>query len=199
MIASLKEWLSAVAGAAAGVWGVAVLGALLGLSPALGAFAAGLVVSESIYRHRIMADIMPFKDLFLAIFFVSVGLQIDLKAMAADWMRILGFSLLILLPIVMPGMVIALFLSRAFDMLGLSQSLFGLVLGHTLLGMPFMLRILATAAVLLSAAVVQAEVKLPSVIGEHMVLQRDREVPIWGWDSPGTDVRVTLGEAKVKK
>jgi len=54
-------------------------------------------------------------------------------------------KLLILLPIVMPGMVIALFLSRAFDMLGLSQSLLGLVLGHTLLGMPFMLRILATA------------------------------------------------------
>ena len=77
--------------------GVAVLGALLGLSPALGAFAAGLIVSESIYRHRIMADIMPFKDLFLAIFFVSVGLQIDLKVVAADWVRILGFSLLILL------------------------------------------------------------------------------------------------------
>lgn len=77
--------------------GVAVLGALLGLSPALGAFAAGLIVSESIYRHRIMADIMPFKDLFLAIFFVSVGLQIDLKVVAADWVRIVGFSVLILI------------------------------------------------------------------------------------------------------
>lgn len=77
--------------------GVAVLGALLGLSPALGAFAAGLIVSESIYRHRIMADIMPFKDLFLAIFFVSVGLQIDLGVVMSDWMRILGFSILILI------------------------------------------------------------------------------------------------------
>jgi CPA2 family monovalent cation:H+ antiporter-2 len=77
--------------------GVAVLGALLGLSPALGAFAAGLIVSESIYRHRIMADIMPFKDLFLAIFFVSVGLQIKLDAVMADWVRILGFSVLILI------------------------------------------------------------------------------------------------------
>ena len=77
--------------------GIAVLGALLGLSPALGAFAAGLIVSESIYRHRIMADIMPFKDLFLAIFFVSVGLQIDLGIVMADWMRILGFSILILI------------------------------------------------------------------------------------------------------
>jgi CPA2 family monovalent cation:H+ antiporter-2 len=77
--------------------GIAVLGAALDLSPALGAFAAGVVVSESIYRHRIMADIMPFKDLFLAIFFVSVGLQIDLKIVAGDWVRILGFSMLILI------------------------------------------------------------------------------------------------------
>lgn len=77
--------------------GIAVLGAALDLSPALGAFAAGVVVSESIYRHRIMADIMPFKDLFLAIFFVSVGLQIDLKIVMADWVRILGFSILILI------------------------------------------------------------------------------------------------------
>lgn len=77
--------------------GVAVLGSVLGLSPALGAFAAGLIVSESIYRHRIMADIMPFKDLFLAIFFISVGLQIDLKVVMGDWGRILGFSILILI------------------------------------------------------------------------------------------------------
>jgi CPA2 family monovalent cation:H+ antiporter-2 len=77
--------------------GIAMLGAALELSPALGAFAAGVVVSESIYRHRIMADIMPFRDLFLAIFFVSVGLQIDLHIVMQDWMRILGFSILILI------------------------------------------------------------------------------------------------------
>jgi sialate O-acetylesterase len=58
------------------------------------------------------------------------------------------------------------------------------------------LRYLAAATVLLWAAAVQAEVKLPSIIGEHMVLQRDQEIPIWGWDTPGTEVRATLGEAK---
>ncbi|HZQ08012.1 MAG TPA: ABC transporter permease [Anaerolineae bacterium] len=52
---------------------------------------------------------------------------------------------LILLPIVLPGMVVALFLSRAFDFLGLSQTFLGLVLGHTLLGLPFMLRLLSTS------------------------------------------------------
>lgn len=53
--------------------------------------------------------------------------------------------ILILLPIILPGMVVALFLSRVFLFLDLSQSLFGLVLGHTLLGMPYMLRLLSTS------------------------------------------------------
>jgi CPA2 family monovalent cation:H+ antiporter-2 len=51
-----------------------------GLSLALGAFAGGLVVSESIYSHKVLADVLPFKDLFLTVFFVSVGLLIDLNA-----------------------------------------------------------------------------------------------------------------------
>jgi sialate O-acetylesterase len=45
----------------------------------------------------------------------------------------------------------------------------------------------------LSASVAQAEIKLPSIIGEHMVLQRDQKLPIWGWDDAGTQVTVTLG------
>ncbi len=53
--------------------------------------------------------------------------------------------IIILLPIILPGMVVALFLSRVFHFLGLSQSLLGLVLGHTLLGLPYMLRLLSTS------------------------------------------------------
>jgi CPA2 family monovalent cation:H+ antiporter-2 len=77
--------------------GVAFAGGALDLSLALGAFAAGLVVSESIYSHRILSDILPFKDLFLAIFFISVGLLIDLSMVASDGVRILIGSALILL------------------------------------------------------------------------------------------------------
>jgi CPA2 family monovalent cation:H+ antiporter-2 len=77
--------------------GVALAGGALDLSLALGAFAAGLVVSESIYSHRILSDILPFKDLFLAIFFVSVGLLIDLDLIANDWTRILAGSAAILI------------------------------------------------------------------------------------------------------
>lgn len=56
-----------------------------------------------------------------------------------------ALRLLILLPIVLPAMVIAMFLSRTFQTFGLAQTFLGLVLGHTLLSMPYMLRILATA------------------------------------------------------
>ena len=60
--------------------GVALVAGLLNLSMVLGAFVAGLAVSESIYKHRIMADVLPLKDLFLTLFFVSVGLIVDVSA-----------------------------------------------------------------------------------------------------------------------
>ena len=68
----------------------------LNLSAALGAFAAGLVVSESIYSHRVLADILPFRDLFLTIFFVSIGLLIDLGEVASSWALISSATLMIL-------------------------------------------------------------------------------------------------------
>ena len=75
---------------------VAYVAVLLDLSAALGAFAAGLVVSESIYSHRVLADILPFKDLFLTIFFVSVGLLIDLQVLLENWAYVLGGTVAIL-------------------------------------------------------------------------------------------------------
>ncbi|MCX7678657.1 MAG: cation:proton antiporter [Spirochaetes bacterium] len=53
----------------------------IGLSPALGAFIAGLVISESEYSHEAIGNIMPFKDLFTGLFFVSVGMLTDLRAL----------------------------------------------------------------------------------------------------------------------
>ena len=55
----------------------------------------------------------------------------------------------------------------------------------------FFLALLLTAF----AQPLPAEVELPSIIGNHMVVQRGQEVPIWGWDEPGTKVTVTLGDA----
>ncbi len=76
---------------------IACLASVLGLSPALGAFVAGLVVSGSIYSHRVLADILPFKDLFLTLFFVSVGLTIDLHVLLqkSGWVLIGTLLLLV--------------------------------------------------------------------------------------------------------
>jgi len=76
--------------------GLAFIGGLLQLGLALGAFIAGLAVSESIFKHRILADVMPIKDLFLTLFFVSVGLMIDLRVAAQFWRPILCLTLLLM-------------------------------------------------------------------------------------------------------
>lgn len=55
------------------------------------------------------------------------------------------FQMIVLLPIIMPGMVVALFLSRVFQAFGLAQTFMGLVLAHTLMGLPYMIRVLTTS------------------------------------------------------
>jgi CPA2 family monovalent cation:H+ antiporter-2 len=56
----------------------------LGLSPALGAFIAGIIISETPYSHQITANITPFRDSFLALFFISVGMLVDLPYLQAN-------------------------------------------------------------------------------------------------------------------
>ncbi|MDD0976856.1 monovalent cation:proton antiporter family protein [Pseudomonas fontis] len=77
---------------------------LLGLSPALGAFLAGMLLGESNYRHQIEADIRPFRDILLGLFFVSIGMLIDLQLFATDGLKILGLTLGLL---VIKGLVVA--------------------------------------------------------------------------------------------
>ena len=72
-----------------------VLGAALamqagGLSMALGAFAAGVMLSESTFRHQLEADVEPFRGLLLGLFFMGVGMSLDLAVMRADWMVLLA-------------------------------------------------------------------------------------------------------------
>lgn len=65
------------------VMGSALLVEQIGLSMALGAFLAGLLLSDSEYRHEILADVEPFKGIFLGIFFMSVGMSLDLNFISA--------------------------------------------------------------------------------------------------------------------
>lgn len=67
----------------------------LGLSLALGAFLAGIVLSESEYGHQIMAEILPFRDSFNSLFFITIGMLIDLRFVAAQGPLLAGIFLAI--------------------------------------------------------------------------------------------------------
>ena len=64
--------------------------AVFGLSLALGAFVAGLIVSESDLAHQAAGEITPFRDLFAVLFFVSVGMLLDPAAVVLDWPAVLA-------------------------------------------------------------------------------------------------------------
>src|SRR5262245_39579147 len=64
--------------------GTALVTFALGLSLAFGAFLAGLAVSETEYRHQVVAEVLPLRDLFASLFFVSVGMLIDPAALIAN-------------------------------------------------------------------------------------------------------------------
>jgi monovalent cation:proton antiporter-2 (CPA2) family protein len=66
------------------VVGTSALMEMVGLSMALGAFLAGVMLSESEYRHALVADIEPFKGLLMGLFFVAVGMSVDLGLIIAD-------------------------------------------------------------------------------------------------------------------
>lgn len=78
--------------------GTAWLAAQFGLSLAVGALIAGLVVSESEYSHQVFAEVLPFRDVLNGIFFVSVGMLVHLNLLASDlpiWILAAGTILLL--------------------------------------------------------------------------------------------------------
>ncbi|GAA0648887.1 monovalent cation:proton antiporter-2 (CPA2) family protein [Brevundimonas lenta] len=72
------------------VVGAAWLMNLGGLSMALGAFLAGVLLSESTFRHQLEADVEPFRAILLGVFFLSVGMSLDLSVVLADWRVVVG-------------------------------------------------------------------------------------------------------------
>jgi len=75
------------------VIGIALLMNAIGLSPALGTFLAGVVLSDSEYRHELESDIDPFKGLLLGLFFITVGAGIDFNLLARDPILIVGLAI----------------------------------------------------------------------------------------------------------
>jgi glutathione-regulated potassium-efflux system protein KefB len=89
------------------VLGAAALMQFAGMSMALGAFLAGVLLAESNYRHELEADIEPFRGLLLALFFMSVGMSIDMQVVAANLVLIAAAATVITL--VKAGIVALLF------------------------------------------------------------------------------------------
>ena len=82
----------------------------LGLSVALGAFIAGVMLAESPYRHELESDVEPFRSILLGLFFLSVGMLLDLRTIAEQPLFVFGIALAV---IVIKGVILTL-LSRAF-------------------------------------------------------------------------------------
>src|SRR6478752_3226498 len=69
--------------------GLAWLTQLAGLSLALGAFIAGMLISETEYKHQVETDIRPFHDVLLGLFFISIGMLLDWRLVAERWVLVL--------------------------------------------------------------------------------------------------------------
>jgi len=82
-----------------------------GLSLALGAFVAGMLIAETEFKHQVETDIRPFHDVLLGLFFITIGMKLDWRAVLAEWHLVL---LLSVLPVLTKAGMIAV-LARAFS------------------------------------------------------------------------------------
>jgi CPA2 family monovalent cation:H+ antiporter-2 len=90
--------------------GLAWLTEFAGLSLALGAFVAGMLIAETEYKHQVETDIRPFHDVLLGLFFITIGMKLDMRAVLDQWALVLALTLL---PVLFKfGLVTAL--ARAF-------------------------------------------------------------------------------------
>ena len=108
------------------VLGIAFLMMLVGLSPALGTFVAGVVLANSEFRHQLEADIKPFKGLLLGLFFMTVGVGIDMQTMLDQPLTVLGLTL----GLIAIKAVILLALTVPFKLRGKDRLLFTLGLAQ---------------------------------------------------------------------
>jgi CPA2 family monovalent cation:H+ antiporter-2 len=101
----LRPWLHLVAGHKTSelfmlnvllvTLGLAYLTDLAGLSLALGAFLAGILISETEFRYQVEADIRPFRDVLLGLFFVTIGMLLDLRAVADNFVWVMAVLFLL--------------------------------------------------------------------------------------------------------
>ena len=134
LLRPLFRWVAAadsreifIAAAFLAAIGMAGAAQMAGLSAALGAFLAGLLLAETEFRHQIETDLEPFKDLLLGLFFVTVGMQIDISLLLSEPVLILiGVAGLF----IVKGLIIST-LARVFGFAWQRAIQMGLLLGQS--------------------------------------------------------------------
>ena len=173
----------------AGLFAVIASSALmhaLGLSVALGAFVAGVMLAESPYRHELESDVEPFRSILLGLFFLAVGMLLDLRTIAAQPFFVIGIALAV---IASKGLIIA-GLARAFGNSWPRSVRLGLLLsqagefGFVLFAQAASARlILPEAASLFGAVVTLSMASTPFLMRLTDWLER-REQDVSGLDGP---------------
>lgn len=105
---------------------IALLMTMVGLSPALGTFLAGVVMANSEYRHELESDIAPFKGIFLGVFFITVGASIDFGLLGENLAGVVGLTL----GLIALKCAVVLGIGRMFRLAGGDKWLFALGLAQ---------------------------------------------------------------------
>ncbi len=106
--------------------GSAWLTSYFGLSLALGAFLAGMMLGETEFRHQIKTDIRPFRDVLLGIFFITIGMQFDTKTVLTAW----SWMLLLFLALIIFKFILISVLGRFFTQSKIIATQTGLILSQ---------------------------------------------------------------------
>lgn len=123
-VAHLRELFTATA--LMFVIGIALLMSLVGLSPALGTFLAGVVLANSAYKHELESNIDPFKGLLLGLFFMTVGAGINFHLLTENFLLIIGLTLVLMII----KSLVMLLLATIFKLRGAHKWLFTLGLSQ---------------------------------------------------------------------
>lgn len=168
-----------------------VLGAALGmqmggLSMAMGAFLAGVLLSESSFRHQLEADVEPFRGILLGLFFLGVGMALDLAVIAANWAMILA-SVVAYMVLKMAGIAAVALVTRASRREALERAVLMAQGGE----FAFVLYAAAAASGLISAevnATLSATVIVSMALTPLLMILHDRLLPKPRQDMTGLDV-----------
>lgn len=175
------------------VFGAALLMQAAGMSMALGSFLAGVLLAESSYRHELEADIEPFRGLLLGLFFMAIGMSLELDVLAEYWMVIL-----LCVPVALVTKAVLIYAASRLFSNGHSTSVrtaavltqhgeFAFVLFSAALSLGIIDRTFGSimiAVVILSMALTPLCVRL----GEFLVSREKKEMPDEDFDGAGSPV-----------